>query len=97
MHQRGGTGGWSRSFLDSSDDRERAAAGHFDFAVAAHHVDEFVQLFGVAGDFDGEAFGGGIDHAAAEDLGLLEDGGPALLRGADAQQHQFADDRRAPR
>ena len=34
----------------------------------------------------------GIDHAAAEDLGFLQDRGAALLRGADAQQHQFADD-----
>ena len=39
-----------------------------------------LELFGIAGDFDGEAFGGGIDHAAAEDFGFLQHGGAAFLR-----------------
>ena len=55
-------------------------AGDVYFAVGAHDVDEFAELFGVAGDFDGEAFDAGIDHASAEDLGFLEDGGAAFLR-----------------
>ena len=88
----GGYRGLEAQFLGIEGDGEGAAAGDVDFAVGAHDVDEFAELFGVAGDFDGEAFGAGIDHASAEDLGFLEDGGAALLRGADAQQHEFADD-----
>ena len=70
---------------------DRAGAGHVDLAVAAHHFDEFVELLGIAGGFDGEAFGGGIDHAGVEDFGFLEHRGAAVLRAAHAHQHHFAD------
>ena len=56
---------------------DRARSGYVDFAVAAHDFDEFVELFGLAGGFDGEAFGGGIDHAGVEDFRFLKYGGPA--------------------
>src|SRR6266567_6580440 len=71
---------------------ESARAGYVDFAVSAHDVDEFAELFGVAGDFDGEAFDAGIDHTSAEDFGFLEDGGAAFLGSANAQEDEFPDD-----
>ena len=77
-------------FLGIQRDRQRARAGHVDLAVAAHHVHEFVELLRVAGHLDGESLGGGIHHAPAEDLGLLQHRGAGFLRHADAHQHQFA-------
>ena len=91
-----GTGGCRRSFLGSRRDGHRAGAGHVDFAVAAHHVHEFVELFGIAGGFDGEAFGGGIDHAGAEDFGFLQHGGaafPAAVRTRTSTSSRMTDGR----
>src|SRR6185369_4445669 len=71
---------------------EGAGTRYVDFTVCAHDIHEFAEFFGVAGDFDGEAFDAGIDYAPTEDLRFLEDGGAAFLRGANAQQDQFPDD-----
>ncbi len=54
----GGNRGLEAQFLGIQGDGEGAAAGNIDFAVGAHDVDEFAEFFGVAGDFDGKAFGG---------------------------------------
>src|SRR5450759_589514 len=88
----GGNGGLEAQFSGIQGDGEGARAGDVDLAVSAHDIDEFAELFGVAGDFDGVAFDAGIDHASAEDFGFLEDGGAAFLRGANAQQDEFPDD-----
>src|ERR1035437_6698559 len=88
----GGNRGLEAQFLGIQGDGEGARSGDFDLAVGGHDVDEFAELFGVAGDFDGEAFDAGIDHAPTEDFGFLEDGGAAFLSGANAQQDEFPDD-----
>src|SRR5260370_32944861 len=88
----GGNGGLEAQSFGIQGDGEGAAAGDVNFAVGAHDVDEFAELFGVAGDFDGEAFDAGIDHASAEDLGFLQNGGATLLRGANAHQDELPDD-----
>src|SRR5579863_3144342 len=67
-----------------------AGAGYVDFAIAAHDLDEFVEFFGLARGFDGEAFGGRIDHSAMEDFRFLEDGGPAVLHAAHSHQNHLA-------
>src|SRR5579863_4434326 len=59
---------------------DRARAGHVDFAVAAHDFDEFIELFGIAGGFDGEALGRRIDDSRMEDLRFLQYRGAAVLR-----------------
>src|ERR1035438_760913 len=91
----GGNGGLEAQLLSVQGDGEGARAGDIDFAVGAHDVDEFAEFFWVAGDLDGESFDAGIDHASAEDFGILEDGGTAFLRRANAQQDEFADHRGA--
>src|ERR1022692_4061342 len=87
----GGNGWLETQSFGVQGDGEGARAGDVDFAVGAHDVDEFAEFFGVAGDLDGEAFDAGIDHASAEDLGFLENGSAAFLRGANAQQDELAD------
>jgi hypothetical protein len=76
-------------------DGDHSAARHFDLAVAAHHVYKLVELFGIAGCFECEAFERAIDSAGAENLGFLQDRRAVFFRCSHADQNQLAADCRA--
>src|SRR6202008_4944898 len=61
----------------------------------AHQVDELVDLGGVAGDLEHEAFGGGVDDAGAERLRQPQRLDPVLAGAAQFHHRQFPLDRAA--
>ena len=72
-----------------------AGAADFDQPQFAHQGDEAVDLVGRAGDFEDEAFGGGVDEPGAEDIGEAQRLDPLFARAGDLDQRQFALDMRA--
>ena len=75
-----------------ADHGDAAGAHQLDDAERPHQVDERLDLFFLAGDFDHHFVGGDIDDAAAEDFGQLADFGALARLHLDLDQHQVAFD-----
>ena len=76
--------------LRPSRNRGDAGPGDFHEADRAHQIDEFVDFFWLACQFEDEALRRGVDDAGAKGVGELQRVGPVLAAPAHLDHGQFA-------